>query len=90
MHIHYYIILGESIFSGQFNNLTTSLSEVNTTLIPDGYSNALTEFIISENVTVVNGLANISSDGLCSSTAAQIRDILTTFTSFEIFCPDCG
>ena len=84
------IILGQSILSGQFNNLTTSLSEVNTTLIPDEYTNVLTEFIMSENMTVVNDLANISSNGLCSSKAAQIRDILTTFTSLEIFCTDCG
>ena len=84
------IILGQSILSGQFNNLTTSLSEVNTTLFTDRYSNVLTEFIMSENVTVVNGLANISGNSLCSSTAGQIRDILTTFTSLEIFCPDCG
>ena len=82
-------ILGEPILSGQSNNLTV-LSEVNTTLIPDRYSNDVAEFFMRENVTVVDGLANISRNGLCSNAAAPIMEILATFTSLEISCSDCG
>ena len=46
---------------------------------------------MSKNVTVTDDLANISSNDLCSSAAAPIRDILTTFTSVEVSCaPECG
>ena len=81
--------LGESILSGQYNNVTVQ-AEVNTTLIPDRYSDVVTEFFTSKNITVTDGLAKITSSGLCFSTAAPIRDILITFTLFEISCSECG
>lgn len=82
-------ILGDSVLSGQSNNGTVH-SEVNTTLIPDRYSNIVAEFFMSENVTVVDGLVNISTNDLCSSAATPVIEILTTFTSLEVSCSDCG
>lgn len=98
MHLYYYVhvshhhsisFLGESIFSGQFNNLTVQ-TDVNITLVPERYSNVISNFFTIENVTVIDGSAKIFISSLCTSTAGQIIDILTTFTSFEISCLDCG
>ena len=64
---------------------------MNISLIPDKYSDTVVEYFMSKNVTVTDDLANISSNDLCSSAAAPIRDILTTFTSVEVSCaPECG
>lgn len=40
-----YLILGESIFSGQFNNLTVQ-TDVNITLVPERYSNVISNFFM--------------------------------------------
>ena len=88
--LHINIILGELILSGQFSNLTVE-AEVNISLIPDRYSDLVMEYFTSKNITVIDNVTNISSNSLCSSTATQIRDILTTFTSSEVSCdPECG
>ena len=64
---------------------------MNISQIPDGSRDIVMEHLMSNNITVTENLTNVSSNSLCTSSAAQIRDILTTFTSFEIDCdPECG
>ena len=59
-------------------------------MIPDRYSDVITEYFTSENFTVIDNFTNISSNDICSSTSAEIRYILTTFTAIEISCSECG
>ena len=59
-------------------------------MIPDRYSDVITEYFTSENFTVIDNFTNISSNDICSSTSAEIRYILTNFTAIEISCSECG
>ena len=80
--------IGELILSDQVN---VTNAEINITLIPDMYDDILMKFIMDENITVSDNMANISNEVLCSSAAAPIRDALTNFASVEYFCaPECG
>ena len=64
---------------------------MNISQIPDSSRDVVVEYFSNQNITVTDNLTNVSSNSLCASTAAQIRDILTTFTSVEISCaPECG
>lgn len=85
----FFLQLGQSIFSGQFNNLTIE-AEVNVSLIPDRYNDTIMEYFMSENITVIDKFANISGIDICSSTAIPIRDILIAFAAIEVSCSECG
>jgi hypothetical protein len=64
---------------------------VNISQIPDGSSDVIVDYLVSNNITVTDNLTNVSSDSLCTSATAQIRDVLTSFTSVKIACdPECG
>ena len=83
--------LGELILSGQFDNITVEITEVNISSVPDRYSGTLIEYFERENISVTDNLANVSNTDLCSSATLPIRDILTTLTSVEFSCaPECG
>jgi hypothetical protein len=80
------------VLTGQLNIPVPAVeAEVNISQIPDESRDVVVDYLTSNNITVTDNLTNVSSDSLCSSTAAQIRDVLTTFTSVEIACdPECG
>ena len=65
---------------------------MNISQIPDGSRDVIMEYLMGNNITVTDNVTNVSSNSLCTKTAAaQVRDILTTFTSVDIACdPQCG
>ena len=84
------IFTGEFVRSDQYNDFAI-VAEVNITMIPAQHRDAVMMFFIDENVTVTDGLANISREFLCSNAVAtSIRAILTAATSVEISCAECG
>ena len=84
------LIIGQLILSGQFS-IPTVEDEVNISQIPDRSREVVVDYFMTNNFTLTDNLTNVSSGSLCSSEAAQIRDVLTTYTSLEIFCvPECG
>lgn len=90
--MYFILLLGTSVLSGQLSIPVPAIeAEVNISQIPDGSRDVVMEYLMSNNITVTDNLTNVSSNSLCTSTAAQIRDVLITFTSFEIDCdPECG
>lgn len=89
--------LGDSVLSGQFNNLSSPGSEisVNVSQFQDQNDEKtdVMNFLTNENINVTNGLANVTAQLLCSDTAVAIRDALSTlptFTSLDILCGECG
>ena len=65
---------------------------MNISQIPDGSRDVVVDYLESNNITVTDNMTNVSSNSLCTSTAAaQVRDVLATFTLVEITCdPECG
>ncbi len=93
MYVIHLLILytGESSVLSDQLNIPAFEAEVNISQIPDGPRDIFVDYHTSNNITVMANLTNVSSDSLCSSTAAQIRDVLTTFTSVVIACDlECG
>ena len=87
------LILGISVLSGQLSIPVPAVeAEVNISQIPDGSRDVIMEYLMSNNITVTDNMTNVSSNSLCTNTtAAQVRDILTTFTSVDVACdPQCG
>ena len=83
-------ILGQSILSDQFSIPSVEV-EVNIGQIPARSRDVVVEYFMSNNFTLMDNLTNVSTSSLCSSAAAEVRDVLTTFTSLEISCaPECG
>lgn len=84
------MIVGQSVASGQFNNISSSRSEFtfNISEVQNEQAQDVMEFLMNENITISDDIANISGQVLCSNEA--IRGALVMIASVDIACGECG
>ena len=85
-----YSYSGELVLTGQFNKYRAGeVFSVSITELQDQHE-IVVRYLMDENITVTDGVANVTRQNLCSEAATPIREVLSTFISDKVSCHNCG